>query len=90
MWLTSTMRSPSLEVSPDCKNKRNVVDRNTLDMRIYLDMCSLQRPLDTKTQLRIADYFCTCDDRFLKRAKSADTLQTKVVSPIDLVGEAAR
>ena len=23
-------------------------------MKIYLDMCSLQRPLDTKTQLRIA------------------------------------
>jgi len=24
------------------------------DMKIYLDMCSLQRPLDTKTQPRIA------------------------------------
>jgi hypothetical protein len=23
-------------------------------MKIYLDMCSIQRPLDTKTQLRIA------------------------------------
>ena len=23
-------------------------------MKIYLDMCSLQRPLDTKTQLRVA------------------------------------
>ena len=23
-------------------------------MRIYLDMCSLQRPLDTKTQIRVA------------------------------------
>lgn len=143
-------------------------------MKIYLDMCSIQRPLDTKTQPRIAveaeailavlmlceaaqadlissdillfevgrnphpvrkeyalkvltkakvfvptdnevvertrrfeakgmkpldafhlasavvakaDYFCTCDDRFLKRAKDADTGQTKVVSPLELITE---
>jgi len=143
-------------------------------MRIYLDMCSIQRPLDTKTQPRIAveaeailgvlmlcetgqvelmtsdalgfelernphpvrkeyalkvlskaavfvhtesqieerartfleegikpvdalhlasaveakaDYFCTCDDRFLKRAKAVDTGQTKVVSPLELIME---
>ena len=143
-------------------------------MKIYLDMCSIQRPLDTKTQPRIAveaeailgvltlceagqvelmtsdvmvfelqrnphpvrkeyalkvlakatvfvstdsnvekrartfeaegirpldalhlasaviaraDYFCTCDDRFLKQAKAADTGQTKVVSPLELITE---
>ncbi len=143
-------------------------------MRIYLDMCSIQRPLDTKTHPRIAveaeailgvlmlceagqvelmvsdalgfelernpnpvrkeyalkvlskaavfvetdsqiekrartfleegikpvdalhlasaveakaDYFCTCDDRFLKRAKAVDTGQTKVVSPLELITE---
>ena len=146
-------------------------------MRIYLDMCSLQRPLDDKTQLRVlveaqavlgvlalcesgtidliasdalvfeteanpdtvrrdfatqaiamatqfvktddqlkaraqtfvdagikpldalhlasaveakADFFCTCDDRFLKRARSlspASTALTKVVSPLELVSE---
>lgn len=139
--------------------------------RIYLDLCSLQRPLDTKSQIRIAieaeavlgmirlweleqielisseslmfeaeqntnpvrkayileilttiqtfvkispviehrakkfvemgikpmdslhlssaieagaDYFCTCDDRFLKRAKTIDTSLTKVFSPTEL------
>jgi predicted nucleic acid-binding protein len=143
-------------------------------MRIYLDMCSIQRPLDTKIQPRIAveaeavlwvltlceaaqielissdtllfelgrnphpvrkeyglkvlakavvfaatdsdiderarifqaegikpldalhlasaviakaDYFCTCDDRFLKRAKAVDTGPTKVVSPLELITE---
>ena len=143
-------------------------------MRIYLDMCSIQRPLDTKSQPRIAveaeailgvlmlceagqvelmmsdalgfelernphpvrkeyalkvlsnaavfvhtesqieeraraflaegikpvdalhlasaveakaDYFCTCDDRFLKQAKAVDTGQTKVVSPLELITE---
>ena len=143
-------------------------------MKIYLDMCSLQRPLDDKVQLRIlveaeavlgiialcdageaqligsdalifeaernphairksfahemlakarqfiavneqvekrardfngigigsldalhlasaieagADYFCTCDDKLLKRAKSADTQNTQAVSPLDLIAE---
>lgn len=34
-----------------------------------------------------ADYFCTCDDRFLKRAKAVNTGQTKVVSPLELITE---
>jgi len=143
-------------------------------MKIYLDACSLQRPLDTKSQLRIileaeailvildlcddgqvemitsevllfetqrmrqeprrsyafdllrkaalhvdtnaeierrareltgkgikpldalhlasaieaqADYFCTCDNAFLKKAKENATASMKVVSPIELVME---
>ena len=32
-----------------------------------------------------ADYFCTCDDRFLRRAKSIANLQTNVVSPLELI-----
>jgi predicted nucleic acid-binding protein len=146
-------------------------------MKIYLDMCSLQRPLDTKTQLRVAveaeailgilalcesgqvelvasdalafeaernphpirkrytlevlakaalfvptdsrveerartlhasgikpldalhlasaleaqaDYFCTCDDRFLTRAKAVATLPTQIVSPLELIAEVTR
>ena len=31
-----------------------------------------------------ANYFCTCDDRFLRRAKLLGTGQTKVVSPVEL------
>lgn len=34
-----------------------------------------------------ADYFCTCDDKFLKKAKSFDGFNTKVVSPTELVME---
>ncbi|ETW96051.1 MAG: hypothetical protein ETSY1_28135 [Candidatus Entotheonella factor] len=34
-----------------------------------------------------ADYFCTCDDRLLRRARIAETLQTKVVSPLELIAE---
>ena len=34
-----------------------------------------------------ADYFCTCDDRFLKRAKAISGLETKAVSLIELTEE---
>jgi predicted nucleic acid-binding protein len=34
-----------------------------------------------------ADYFCTCDDRFLKKAKAISSLRTRMVSPIELIGE---
>ena len=34
-----------------------------------------------------ADYFCTCDDRFLKKAKRLPDLKMKVVSPLELVEE---
>jgi predicted nucleic acid-binding protein len=32
-----------------------------------------------------ADYFCTCDDSFLTKAKSQNTGATTVVDPIELV-----
>jgi len=34
-----------------------------------------------------ADLFCTCDDRFLKKAQVLDTSPTKVVSPLELIAE---
>ena len=33
------------------------------------------------------DYFCTCDDKFLRKAKSLIKLNTKVASPTELVME---
>ena len=157
----------------------NAVTKNmsvcyTCSMKVYLDTCSIQRPLDNKTQMRIvleadamlgiinlcndgyielvssdvllyevkrnpkimrrefgldvlsnatefinldavieqqakqfektgikpldalhlasaekagADYFCTCDDRFLKKAKRIVSLQTKAVTPLELIQE---
>lgn len=32
-----------------------------------------------------ANYFCSCDDRLLKRAKQLDTGSTRVVSPLELI-----
>ena len=34
-----------------------------------------------------ADYFCTCDDRLLKKAKGVANLKTRVVSPVELIEE---
>ncbi len=47
-----------------------------------LDALHLASAVDAK-----ADFFCTCDDRFLKKARSFATGQTKVVSPLELVTE---
>jgi predicted nucleic acid-binding protein len=33
------------------------------------------------------DYFCTCDDHLLRRAKNISDLQTVVVSPLELIEE---
>jgi predicted nucleic acid-binding protein len=32
-----------------------------------------------------ADYFCTCDDRLLRRARQLQTAPTGVVSPLELI-----
>jgi predicted nucleic acid-binding protein len=34
-----------------------------------------------------ADYFCTCDDKFLRNAKKLKDLSVKVINPVDLVQE---
>ena len=34
-----------------------------------------------------ADYFCTCDDRFLRNAKRISHLKVKALSPVDLIQE---
>jgi predicted nucleic acid-binding protein len=34
-----------------------------------------------------ADYFCTCDDKFMRKAKRLENINTKVVFPTELVME---
>ena len=49
------------------------------------------RPLDalhlSSAEAGGADYFCTCDDRLLRRARAIAAPPLKAVSPIELVGE---
>lgn len=37
-----------------------------------------------------AEYFCTCDDRLLKRARQLDTGMTRVLNPLELIEEMDR
>lgn len=34
-----------------------------------------------------ADFFCTCDDKLLKKSRRLKTLETNVVSPLQLIAE---
>lgn len=49
------------------------------------------KPLDalhlSSAEAGCADYFCTCDDRFLKKAQKLTDLHVKVVSPVALIEE---
>ena len=36
-----------------------------------------------------ADFFCTCDDKLLKKSKKVKTPGTQVVSPLQLIAEVA-
>lgn len=49
------------------------------------------KPLDAlhlaSAEAANADYFCTCDDRFLRRAKTIDDLKTVMVTPLELIEE---
>lgn len=52
------------------------------------------RPLDAlhlaAAEAGQVDYFCTCDDKFLKKAKAVRDVKITVVSPIELIEEIGR
>lgn len=52
------------------------------------------KPLDAvhlaSAEAARVDYFCTCDDRLLRRARAMTEIQAKVVSPLDLIIEVAK
>jgi predicted nucleic acid-binding protein len=54
-------------------------------------MASGLKPLDAlhlaSASAAKVDYFCTCDDKFFRKAKELDKLDTTVVSPTELVME---
>lgn len=49
------------------------------------------KPLDalhlTLAETGNADYFCTCDDKFLRNAKKIENLTVKIINPVDLIQE---
>jgi len=73
------------------KAKTFVRLRDSLEERARTFTAAGVKPLDAlhlaSAEEAQADYFCTCDDRFLKKAKNLPDLKTKVVSPIELAEE---
>ena len=70
-----------------CKQTVQASDLVERRGRLYCDnglkvLDALHLPCAVETQ---ANYFCTCDDRFYRRAKQLDTSQTRVVSPLELI-----
>lgn len=62
--------------------------------KVYLDNCALQRPLDDKIQTRLrleaeaeVDYFCTCDNPLLKKARASKGFKVEIVTPLELIEE---
>jgi len=49
------------------------------------------KPLDAlhlaSAEAAQVDYFCTSDDRFLKRARAVADIRTRAVSPLELIAE---
>jgi predicted nucleic acid-binding protein len=49
------------------------------------------KPLDAlhlaSAEIGRADYFCTCDDKFLKKAKGIRGLKVRAISPVELIEE---
>jgi predicted nucleic acid-binding protein len=73
------------------------IAKETLDLKIEIEILARKleasdlKPLDA-LHLAFAsdskvDYFCTCDDKFLKKAKKLSGLNTRVASPTELVME---
>ena len=52
------------------------------------------KPLDAlhleSAEAAQADYFCTCDDRLLRRARAVADSQARIVSPLDLITEVVK
>ena len=73
------------------------IAKETLELSNSIELVARNfenRGLQTLDALHLAfasaakiDYFCTCDDKFLKKAKNFDGLHTQVVSPTEFVME---
>lgn len=66
-----------------------VIVDETIEKRAELFTRQRMKPMDAlhlaAAESARVDYFCTCDDAFLRRAKGIIDLHTVVVSPLELI-----
>ncbi len=64
---------------------------DSIEVRARVFTAAGVKPLDAlhlaSAEAAQADFFCTCDDRFLKKVRQLANLKTKVVSPLELAEE---
>lgn len=69
----------------------HVIVNDEIERRAHEFVDSGIKPLDAlhlaSAEEAEADYFCTCDDRFLRLAKTVGVLKMRVVTPLELVEE---
>lgn len=53
---------------------------------IYVIICLFAKQIASAGDAQ-GDYFCTCDDKFLNRAKAIQRIKIKAVSPLELIEE---
>ena len=91
-----------LQKTPNIYKKRyvlNVLNKGKIFIRLNDEIKQRAKVLNTtgikpvdalhlaSAEAAQADYFCTCDDRFLKKAKQLINNQTTAVSPLELIEE---
>lgn len=74
------------------RNTKELVELNTKVEKRAAEFTGIGiQPLDALhlacAEVANVDYFCTCDDKFLKRAKNINNLKVKAVSPIEITNE---
>jgi predicted nucleic acid-binding protein len=61
--------------------------RTRAEQLVMLNFKPMDAPHLALAELGEAEYFCTCDDRLLRKARNLANLRVKVVSPLELVQE---
>lgn len=69
--------APTIELNEEIENRANFFTQSGV------------KPIDALhlacAEFSEADYFCTCDDRFLKNAQKIDPINIEIVSPLVLI-----
>ena len=71
--------SNHIVISTDIENRANELEKEGIKALDALHLASAEKGN--------ADYFCTCDDKFLKKIQKITDLKIKVGSPIELIEE---
>ncbi len=69
----------------------HIMLNDSIELRAHEFLTLGIKPLDAlhlaSAEAAKADYFCTCDDRFLRRAKTIGDVKTVLVTPLELIEE---